>query len=105
MNQRDKNKDERLGRIGDFYTDQKTSLADVPAIDAVCGEINSIHKEIGLNMKVLEGGTKSKVVSKDESQASLIQTGLVVAGALYGYAAGKNNSGRKLTQNINELFY
>ena len=44
-----------------------------------------------MNEKVIQEGTKGKVISRDDSQAELIQTALVFAGAIYGYAAGKND--------------
>ncbi|MFA5806619.1 MAG: hypothetical protein WC879_18460 [Melioribacteraceae bacterium] len=47
--------------------------------------------EIDLNEKIIQEGTKGKVISKDDSQAELIKTALVFAGSIYGYAAGKND--------------
>ena len=92
MNNRDKNKYERLGRLGAFYNDHKSELAGVPALDGVFTDITSSHREIGLNIMVLEGGTKGKTVSKDTSLTSLTRTVLVFTGALYGYADAQGDT-------------
>ncbi len=86
MNNREKNKYERLGSLGAFYNDQKSGLSGVPALDGVFTDLSSWHREIGLNIKALEGGTKGKTVSKDTSLTGLTRTVLVFTGALYGYA-------------------
>ncbi len=91
MNQNQKNRDERLGKLLSFFSDQKDSMVMVPAIADVFADISSFHKEIGLNMKILQGGTKSKVASKDDSLSTVIRTGLVFAGAIYGCADKKND--------------
>ena len=92
MNTREKNKHEMLGAVSNFYDTEKNSFAELPGISAAFADIKMIHKEIGLNEKIIQEGTKGKVVSKDDAQAELIKTALVFAGSVYGYAAGKNDS-------------
>ena len=86
MNNREKNRMEMLLSVSDFGENNKTVLSAVPALPAAFDQIKLIHQEMSLNADLLTEGTSGKVVSKDVSQDTIIQTGLVIAGALYGYA-------------------
>lgn len=92
MNTREKNKNEMLGTVSDFYNSEKNSFIALPGVVKTFSDIVAIHKEIKLNEKVIQEGTKGKVVSKDLSQEELVKTALVFAGAIYGYAAGINDN-------------
>ena len=92
MNTREKNKNETLDAVSNFYDAEKNSFTGLPGIVAAFSDIKMIHKEIDLNEKIIQEGTKGKVVSKDDSQDELVKTALVFAGSVYGYAAGKNDS-------------
>lgn len=91
MNTREKNKNEMFGKVSGFYDTEKTTFAGLPGLAAAFNDITAIHKEINLNQKVVMGGTDGKVNSKDVSQDKLILTALVFAGAIYGYAVGKED--------------
>ena len=91
MNTREKNKKEMLGTVSGFYGEEKDSFIELPGLVTAFSDVISINKEIDLNEKVVQEGTKGKVISKDDSQVELIKTALVFAGAVYGYAAGKND--------------
>ncbi|MCX6151726.1 MAG: hypothetical protein NTX22_14480 [Ignavibacteriales bacterium] len=92
MNKHERNKLEMLGVVWKFGESVKESFTGVPAIINGFADIEMIHKEIGLNDNVVKEGTKGKVISKDISQDEIISTGLVFAGAIYGYAADKNDA-------------
>lgn len=92
MNTREKNKYEMIGAVSTFYERERDSFTNVPAAAAVFSDLKQIHKEIGLNEKVVNEGTKGKVISKDISQDEIVKTGLVITGALYGYAATENDA-------------
>lgn len=92
MNKSEKNKFEMIGSVANFGKTENTSIATMPALVPEFSDLEMIHKEIGLNDRVLEEGTKGKVVSKNISQAEIVKTGLVFAGAIYGYAAAKEDS-------------
>lgn len=93
MNNRELNKYETLGRLVSLYENEKESFAGLPAIEKAFGDIKSAYKEIQLNEKVIQQGTKGLVNSKDNSQEQIIQMGLVFAGALYAYAVDKSDTG------------
>lgn len=86
MDNREKNRMEMLLSVSEFGEKNKTTLSAVPALPAAFDQIKLIHEEMLLNLNLLTDGTSGKVVSKDVSQETIIQTGLVIAGALYGYA-------------------
>jgi hypothetical protein len=88
---RDKNKKEMLNAVSGFYEVEKTSFTELPGVIAAFSDLSMINKEIELNEKLIQEGTKGKVVSKDNSREQLITTALVFAGAIYGYAAGKDD--------------
>ncbi len=92
MNTHEKNKYEMLEAVYGFYENEKENLVQLPAASAAFSEINLIVKEIALNEKIIQEGTKGKIISRNDSQAELIKIALVIAGAIYGYAAEKNNS-------------
>lgn len=91
MNTREKNKNEMFGKVSGFYNTEKTTFAGLPGLVAAFNDITAIHKEIDLNEKVIMEGTSGKVNSKDVSQDQLVQTALVFAGAIYGYAAAEED--------------
>jgi len=91
MNIREKNKKEMLGNVSGFYNLEKAAFTGMPGLNASFSDIIAINKEVELNEKVIQEGTKGKVISRDDSQAELIKTALVIAGAVYGYAASKND--------------
>jgi hypothetical protein len=91
MNTREKNKNEMLGSVAAYYEENKLQFAGMTGIVSTFSELTAIHKEIDLNEKVIQDGTRGKVVSKDLSQEELIKTALVFAGSIYGYAAAVNN--------------
>ncbi len=91
MDVRQKNRDEMLGTISNYYDEEKVSFTPYPKINSLFLEIKTIHREIGLNESILKEGLKGKVASKDDSQEEIIKTGLVFAGVLYAYAVETNN--------------
>ncbi|MFA6596933.1 MAG: hypothetical protein WCS69_04355 [Ignavibacteriaceae bacterium] len=91
MNTREKNKHEMLGTVTGFYETEKSTFADLPGLISAFSDVIAINKEIDLNEKVVQEGTKGKVVSRDDSQSELIKIALVCAGAIYGYAAAEND--------------
>ena len=91
MNTREKNKQEMLGTVSGFYEEYKNSFTGLTGLITAFSDIISIKKEIELNEKIVNEGTKGKVVSRDDSQNGLITSALTFAGALYGYAASKND--------------
>lgn len=92
MNTREKNRNEMLGSLALFYETEKANFTGMPGLAAAFSDITGIHKEINLNEKVIQDGTKGKVVSKDVSQEELIKNALVFAGSIYGFASASNNS-------------
>ncbi|MGE5810700.1 MAG: hypothetical protein ACM339_04315 [Ignavibacteria bacterium] len=86
MDNREKNRMEMLQSVSDFGDNNKTVLSAIPALPAAFDQIRLIHDELALNLGLITEGTSGKVVSKDVSQETIIQSGLVIAGALYGYA-------------------
>lgn len=91
MKTRDKNRKEMLAAVSGFYEVEKTSFTELPGLIAAFSDLSMINKEIELNEKLIQEGTRGKVVSKDSSRDELITTALVFAGAIYGYAAGQND--------------
>ena len=91
MNTREKNKKEMLGAVSNFYEAEKSSFTPLPGVTAAFSDVIMIKKEIDLNEKIIQEGTKGKVISKDDSKAELIKTALVFSGSIYGYAADKND--------------
>lgn len=91
MDNREKNRMEMLQSVSDFGDNNKTVLSAIPALPAAFDQIRLIHDELALNLGLITEGTSGKVVSKDVSQETIIQSGLVIAGALYGYAFDNNN--------------
>jgi len=88
MNNRELNKYEMLVVVYGFYLNKKGEANFNRATASVFEGINLIVKEIALNEKTLQEGNKGKIASRDVTQDELSTTALVVAGALYGYAAG-----------------
>lgn len=91
MNKREKNKKEMLGSVSGFYDSEKSSFAASPGLVAAFLDVIAVNKEIELNEKVVQEGTRGKVASRDDSQNDLIETALVFAGAIFGYAAKEKN--------------
>lgn len=81
-----------LGTVVEFFEQEKTNFSFPAAVATAFGNLKMIVKEIKLNSLVVQEGTKGKVVSKDDSQEQIIRTTLVFAGAIYGYAATKNDT-------------
>ena len=75
--------------FGELYKQQTSTVAK---LDAAFGDASLMHKEIGLNKKIVDEGTGGMVISKDISKVTVIKTSLVFAGALFGYAADNNNN-------------
>ena len=92
MNNREKNSHEMIGAVCDYGDKEKSSFSPTPAIITNFSDLKTIHREITLNNRVLTEGVHGKVISKDVSQDEIITQCLVIAGAVYGYAADKNNS-------------
>jgi len=88
MNNRELNKYEMLVAVYGYYLGKKTAANFNRATTSVFEGIHLIVKEIELNEKTLQEGNKGKIASRDVTQDELSTTALVVAGALYGYAAG-----------------
>jgi hypothetical protein len=88
MNNRELNKYEMLVAVYGFYLDKKGEANFNRATASLFEGVNLIVKEIALNEKTLQEGNKGKIASRDVTQDELSTTALVVAGALYGYAAG-----------------
>jgi len=101
VNTREKNKYEMLEAVYGFYENEKDNFLQLPSASAVFAEINSIIKEIALNEKIIQEGTKGKINSRDDSQVMLIQNALVLAGAIYGYAAEIGNADLMTFADIN----
>lgn len=91
MNNRQLNKYEMLCAIYTLYDKQKEAFTEFNAVAGPFTAIKSFCKEIELNEKIVSEGTKGKVESKNNAQEKIIQTGLVIAGAIYAYAADKND--------------
>jgi len=91
MNTREKNKQEMLGTVSGFYEEYKNSFTGLTGLITAFTDVISIKKEIELNERIVNEGTKGKVVSRDDSHEGLITSALTFAGALYGYAASKND--------------
>lgn len=88
MNNRELNKYEMIVAVYGFYLDKKGEANFNRATASGFEGINLTVKEIALNEKTLQEGNKGKIASRDVTQDELSTTALVVAGALYGYAAG-----------------
>ena len=84
-----------------IYDNNKDSFTNFPAAASSFSEIKSIAKEMTLNEMIIKEGTKGKIVSRDDSQSQLVQSGLVVAGALYGYAADNNDAELLIFSDVN----
>jgi hypothetical protein len=91
MNKREKNKYDMLGSVANFGETEDGAISGIPALATAFADVKSIYREIGLNENILIEGTHGKVVSKDNSQDEVVKTGLVFAGAIFGYAASIND--------------
>jgi hypothetical protein len=91
MNKRQKNKYDMIGSVANFGETENGALAGIPALVNAFSDIKGFYRELGLNENIMIEGTHGKVVSKNVSQEEIINTGLSLAGAIYGYAALKGN--------------
>lgn len=91
MNNRQLNKYEMLCAVYNVYDTEKEAFNSFPAAAAAFSDIKMIYKEIELNEKIINQGTKGKVDSKNTAQEQVIRTGLILAGAIYAYAVDKND--------------
>jgi hypothetical protein len=92
MNKREKNKYDMLGSVTAFGATENGAIAGIPALVTAFSDLKSLYKEIGLNENILVEGVHGKVISKEISQDEVVITGLVFAGAIYGYAVSKNDA-------------
>ena len=92
MNNRLLNKYEMLNSVFSVYDADKEAFSSFPAVAASFSDIKMICKEIELNEKIINQGTKGKVESKNTAQEEIIKTGLILAGAIYAYAVEKNDA-------------
>jgi hypothetical protein len=91
MNVRQLNKYEMLCSVYNFYDTEKVDLSSFSAVTAPFTDVKMICKEIELNEKIVNQGTKGKVGSKNTAQEEIIKNGLIIAGAIYAYAVEKND--------------
>jgi hypothetical protein len=101
VNNREINKYEMLLAVYGYYAKKKDSAGFISAVATAFENIDLIAKEIALNEGILQEGNQGKIASRDVSKDELIRTALVIAGAVYGYAAGMSDAELLITSDIN----